>query len=199
MNSEHEFDVSSLEARLEKVEKENRWLRRTSFCALLLAAFMLVSAASGQRPTQTVVFGGQRLQPGMSKSEALARLAQCCRLSGSQDSFFVMAKDPSAEILGSIWFAGDKVSELRLDLGQFQDEQSVKLGLLLYRTLSEMTDSQLQSATVSTENQEMENGTGRTLAITLKNGRSLALEAGTIDPGEKNLPRDWVDVYEELR
>jgi hypothetical protein len=135
----------------------------------------------------------------MPKSEALARLEECCRFSGSEDSFFVWRKESPFDIIGSIGFVGDKVSVLQLELTQFQDEDSAKLGLLLFRAASQMTHSKPEPVVLATKAQEIKGGTIRTLSITLKNGRSLVIEANTSDPGGKvGLPRDWVDVYELL-
>jgi hypothetical protein len=156
------------------------------------------SAPSVQRSTEAVYFGTQRFELGMPKSEALARLAECCRLSGSKDSFFVEKKESPFDIIGAVWFVGDKVSELKLDLNQFQDQESAKLGLLLFRTASEITHSEPEPVILETNAQEIRGGTMRTLSLTLKNGRSLVIEANTSDPGGKVGPRDWVDVYELL-
>jgi hypothetical protein len=132
----------------------------------------------------------------MPKIEALARLAQCCSLSGSGDSLFITTKEPPIDIIGAIWFTGNKVSMLRQDLGAFQDDESVKLGLLLYRRLSEMTYSGSR-ATLTMGTQEMSNGTSRILSLDLETGRSLVLETATIDPNEEGL-RAAVSVWEEL-
>jgi hypothetical protein len=95
-------------------------------------AFDRQSASTTQGSNEAVFFEGQRLELGMSKSEALARLAECCRMTGSKDSFFLASKHgPPFRMLGAIWFAEDKVSELKLHLDQFQERESSKLGRLL--------------------------------------------------------------------
>jgi hypothetical protein len=114
-------DFPTLSARVEQLEGENRWLRRMSVFALLLTC-TVVSVAVAQRPAESVIFNGQRFEPGMPRTEALARLAQCCSFSGSGDSFFITTKEPPIDIIGGIWFMGNKVSMLRRDLGAFQDE-----------------------------------------------------------------------------
>jgi hypothetical protein len=45
-------------------------------------AFGLALPGSGQRAAESIHFGAQTFQVGMSKSEALSRLALCCNLSG---------------------------------------------------------------------------------------------------------------------
>jgi hypothetical protein len=187
----------TLSARVEQLEGENRWLRRMTFTALLLTAFTVVSVAVAQRPAESVMFNGQRFEPGMPKTEALARLAQCCSFSGNGDSSFITTKEPPIDIIGAIWFVGNKVSMLRQDLGAFQDDESVKLGLLLYRRLSEITQSGSR-ATLTMGTQEMSNGTSRIISLDLETGRSLVLETATIDPNEAGL-QAAVSVYEELR
>ena len=46
----------------------------------------------------TIQLGTQVFQVGMSKTEAMSRLALCCKLSGGDDSFSVMSKEAPSEI-----------------------------------------------------------------------------------------------------
>jgi hypothetical protein len=110
------------------------------------------SVASRQDSREAVYFERERFELGMPKSEALARLAECCRMSGSKDSFTLISKHgPPFRMLGDIWFAEDKVSELRLHLDQFQEPESSKLGRLLFRRASEITHSEPGRAIIVTE------------------------------------------------
>jgi len=194
----HLHDVPAMAARLRRLERQNRYLCQAIVAVLLVAACALVSVAFGQRTAESVVFNGQRFELGMLKSDALARLAECCALTGSADSFFVWTKPPQSEMIGAIWFTGNKVSALKLDLDQFQDEKSAKLGLLLYRTISEMTSSQPRSMLVTEVTREIEGATLRTLFLTLPSGKSVVMEVSTMGPNAFGI-RDVVDVYEELR
>jgi hypothetical protein len=204
---------------LKRVVRKSGWLNRVVLVAVV-ATLCLAFPTESQQPAEGIVIAGQRFEIGMPKEGALAKLAECCNLSGSGDSFVIFAKQPHFGS-GSVSFANGKVVSLGLNDGQYKEQDSVSLAQTLYELFSEYSHSEKKRGTVQvggvevrgnvtvTEGEpmvlsigEIESGTMtlRTVSLRFRNGRSVVLRINKPDANPKaavQIP-DWVDVWEEL-
>ncbi len=160
--------------------------------ALLALALWSARTVSSQQPTETMIIGGEQFAAGMSQQEAMKKLEKCCFTSGGTDpryanvkSFFIFKKDKS-EILGTIWFRGEKVERLQRD-GEFsQDPETSHFALSLYRLLSERTHSSPATTIVlRTGTSETSNAPSKAVTFEFRDGRSVQMEIVTPDDPQK--------------
>lgn len=169
-----------------------RWFAHPFAAAFGLATVVLVSASFAQG-VETMVVGGQILQVGMSRAEALAKLSACCQLIGANDSFFVHSK--GGDLLGGVWFSEGRVSRVRRERAYSSALETSRLALALFRAVSERLPSGSSTAVVEAVATEMSNGTDRAVTIRFPNGRSLTLSVGGPD-GFPSAARISEDLFE---
>ncbi|HTQ59673.1 MAG TPA: hypothetical protein VMI32_05595 [Candidatus Solibacter sp.] len=177
----------------------SRFKRAVSSLPLATALmFGIALPGSGQRRADSINFGAQTFQVGMSKADALSRLALCCSLTGRDDSFTVTSKGPPFEMYGGIRFADGVVVSVERDLSQFQETGSVVLAQTIYRRLSELSNSDGHAVSVRTSQTEGTNVTMRDITLSFPNGRSLVIEINKVDADAGKM-KDWVSLEEYLR
>jgi hypothetical protein len=179
----------------------------------LLGIFVTLSLSADQTPA--FYFGGKRLFVGMAKAEAVAALSACCKLSPPADSeiaklsadtnkmpgHFILSKDDTPRLLGSIFFASGKVARitrpLDADLNPLSDDV-VAFARTLDRSLaSETTDS--QPVFISARHERLSNGEEEVLTFSFPNGRAVELQISTLDtPSKETGKRDAVGLDEVL-
>lgn len=187
--------------RVSQLESENSWLR-LALAVVLSICFIFVfgvwtNSANGQNVRETINFAGQDFELGISKREALKRLALCCKIDGSDDSYFVETKQSPFEVLGGIWFTNEKVSMLKKDAAQFNNGESVNLAQTLYRLLSRTPIPIPQPVVLEAGTEEGSNVTVRRVKLRFASGRSVVLEIDKVDANRSNLP-DFTSVSEFL-
>jgi hypothetical protein len=161
---------------------------------VILLALLLAPPAgpATARADDDITIGGQMFRLGMPRSEAMVRLNACCKLAGSNDSFFIESKDgPPFSILGAVWFRGGRVSALRLDRARSDDAKTVAFVLGLYRVLSDVAPG-TSVASVGTSVSELSNGTTRTITIRLQTSKVLTISVHNPDDGSA-----WAELSEE--
>ena len=184
------------------------------FTLLLL---LPMSLAADQK-TPVFYFGGNRLFVGMPKSEAVALLLACCKLSPPADSenkklsadtnrmigHFIFPKEESPQrILGTIYFADGKVSRITrpLDAEKFDPESDdiVAFTRALDRNLAPETGDSRSVVFVSSRHERLTNGEGEILSFSFPNGRAIELQIVTLDtPSKITGRRDSVGLDEIL-
>ncbi len=187
--------------RVSQLQSENFRLRLAlvvvlSICGVFVFE-MWTTPANAQSGRETINFAGQDFELGMSKGEALKRLALCCKINGGDDSYFVETKQSPFEILGGIWFTSETVSMLKKDAAQFTNGESVNLGQTLYRLLSRIPGSNPQPVVLETGTVEGTNVTIRTVKLRFASGRSVVLEIDKVDANRSNMS-DFTSVSELL-
>jgi len=183
--------------------------------ALFALCAALCLAADQQQPV--FYFGGQRLFAGMTKSEAVARLSACCKLSPPADSeneklsadtdrrigHFISSKQESPQrIIGTIFFANGKVVRITRPLDESinsQSDDAVALARALDRSLLPDTSDSSTEVLISTRHERMGNGESEVLSFSFPNGRAIELEIVTLDTATKDTgKRDAVGLDEVL-
>jgi hypothetical protein len=192
-------------------------MQKRVVAALLGLCATLSLAADQNQPV--FYFGGKRLFVGMAKTEAVASLSACCKLSPSADSeadklsadtgqmigHFILTKEESSQrILGNIFFAGGKVVRITrpLDGEKFDPESGdvVAFARALNRAFS-FTESKNSNTTiiVSVRHSRVMNAISEILTLSLSNGRSVELQIVTLDiPSKFSGKRDSISLDEVL-
>lgn len=182
----------------------------------LLGLCVTFSLAADQKPS-VFYFGGKGLFVGMPKSEAVAILSACCKLSPPADSkienmsvdtgrmlgHLILAKEESAQrVLGTIFFVGEKIAEIDRPLDDTFDSNSddvVALARALDRNLSQETGDSSAKVFVYAQHERMQNAESEILSLTFPNGRGVVLTIYTLDaPSKLTNKRDSVSLDEVL-
>jgi len=153
-----------------------------------LATLAVVSAQAPHPPEPAnslpLVIGGRAFRIGMPRQEAMALITDCCRTSGSNpDAFFLMPKTGNFDIIGSIAFRADRVSELSASLKSTSERDSSDLVLTLFRAILNGRDLAAETVSLRAFAREAINGTSRNIVITYPNGRVLVLSQLAGDKG----------------
>ncbi len=187
----------------------------------LLAFCVTLSLAADQKPP-VFYFGGKRLFVGMPKSEAVASLSACCKLSPPADSeneklsadtgqmvgHFILSRGEAPQrILGGIFFAGGKVARINRPLAEEdfnpQSDDVVAFARALDRALSPTTGDSHAIVFVSVRHERVSNAESEVLSLSFPNGRGVELQIATLDRPPSNAPpefskRDGVSLNEIL-
>jgi hypothetical protein len=135
----------------------------------------------------------------VSKEEVRARLAVCCRPLGAGDSSFIVSKQEPADILGSIWFEGGRIKEVRRDVGYSGNPEVAHFTLELFRLLSGAAYSKPAVVKVQTVTHELSNGSSKSIVLTLVNGRNIrTVEIELASPDDKTEIQEGVTIREGL-
>jgi hypothetical protein len=114
---------------------------------------LLFSVRSRGQQSEAIFVGGQRIEIGMSKQEVTAKLG--CRPLGVGDSSFIVSKQEPTDILGSIWFEGGRIKEVRRDVGYSGNSEVAHFTLELFRLLSGAAYSKPAVVTAQTVTYEL--------------------------------------------
>lgn len=162
------------------------------------------------------IFGGKQLYVGMSRSDALASLSGCCKLSPPADSeiekqtipggvpgHFIIPKDDSEfRIMGTIHFSAGKVIRITRPLAENVDvwnDDLVSFVRALKRALPADSDKET-TVVVSIRHQRISNAESDLVSLSFPEGRGLELTITTLDKStdaNKN-KRDFVSLDETL-
>lgn len=187
----------------------------------LLVLCATFSLAADQKPP-VFYFDGKRLFVGMPKSEAVALLSACCKLSppapstdfendkvtadtGHMIGHYISSKEESPQrVLRSIFFAGGKVVRVSrpVDEEKFDPESDdvVAFARALNRvlSLSEGKDSDT-SVNFSVRHNRATNADAEILSFSFSNGRGVELQIVTLDtPSQFTGKRDSISLDEIL-
>jgi hypothetical protein len=188
------------------------------FASLLL---LLSSVAFAQAPQQAAAraapvfyFGGKQFYVGMSKREAIAALSGCCELSppvesevekrpspaGGTQGHFIISKEKSVLVLGSIFFSEGKVASLSRDLDNDVDTFNEDLVAFMREFKRSLPEGDT-SALVSLRHERMGNAESDVVTLVFPNGRGLKLRFATLDaPSKENgNRRDCVTLEETIQ
>jgi hypothetical protein len=173
-------------------------------CRWVIATLLLVGAWSStltvaEEPTATqrpqtarspsqvslpLGIGGASFRVGMSRSEAMALIRDCCRTSAVSDDGMFLNDKSTNEIIGSISFNDGRVSRLSRHEKQSQNREASDFVLALYRSVLERnTAVQSANLTLSAFPEELANATKRHLLLKFSNGRKLRVSQTSIDDG----------------
>lgn len=186
------------------------------FGAILL---LLMETCIG-RPTDhapAFVFYGKQLYIGMPKRDLVEALSACCKLSppvevgantdtlvnGKLGGHFIISREAPPQILGSIYFSGDKIVRIERPLAgevDSHDDNVVAFARALKRALPPEASSELgTTAVVSVRHEQATNAESDVVTFSFPNGRGVVLRIGTLDkPFETNNKRDFVNLDETL-
>lgn len=189
-------ETSDLRTIIERLEKQNRNMRRLVLFLVVLLVFPMILFLAGvgrtdaaQKP-QEIYMEGQTFTLGMPKKEALARLAECCNVNGD---FITNKNGPPYRRLGAIHFENEKAKILVKNHGQYQDSETFGFATKLYRLISEIGKS--GSVFLSVQITEGSNSDLRYIDIQFPTGRLLRVVIGRVDEGPV---KEYVDITEEL-
>lgn len=184
---------------LDRLETENRRLKRALVGCFLLAVFVGLTAFRWQQAPEAITIAGKSFSLGMTKADALAKVNECCaQLVADSSAVEIRSKGgPPIEDLGTIFFAGDRVTAVRRYIDQFQTEDSLKVGLSIYRAILAITHSQPASITLQVQTQELQGGTTDRVLLVFPTGRQLVLDTSRLDPNPSKIS-SAVSLAEEL-
>jgi hypothetical protein len=181
--------------------------------AFIALCFTVSLAADQNLPA--FYFGGHRLFVGMPKTEAVAALSDCCKLSppadsendkadAHTDSHFIVSKQESSQgMFGTILFVDGKVARITRALDDKLDNYSddaVALARALDRSLLRDTNGSSVTVVVSEEHERASNADAEILSLTFPNGRSIEMQIVTLDtPDKATGKRDSVTLDEVLQ
>jgi hypothetical protein len=184
--------------------------KRLAFALLVVSC---VPLAADQNPP-ALYFGGHRFVVGMSKTDALAALSDCCKLSPPDTSkdfiagtdklagHFIILKGQSDQgIAGTIFFASGKVAEIDrpIDSDKYDYASSDVVGFAraLDRALAQDVGDSSAAVRLSAQHVRSSNGDGENLSISFPNGRTVQLQIITLDtPLAGTTARDSVNLNE---
>ncbi len=186
---------------------------RLSLIAFVLCVLMVLPLAADQKPF--FVFGGKQLYVGMSMSEALRFLSECCRLSPPIEAsteknpltargghFIVKKGETETSMLGGIFFADQKVTRLTRPIAadvDFSNEDLVAFTRALKRVLQNDAGDVARTAVISVQHEKVTNAESDLVTIKFSDGRGIELHIGTLDtPNDLTRKRDFVTVDETL-
>jgi hypothetical protein len=173
---------------------------------------LVVPLVADQRPY--FVFGGKQFYVGMSMSDAVKMLSDCCQLSPpieanieenpltANGGHFVTKKEGTkTTMLGGIFFADQRVIRLTkpiADYVDFSNEDLVAFTRALKRVLQ--NDAEVErTARISVQHQKISNAESDIISITFLDGRGIELQVGTLDkPNVLTNRRDFVTADETL-
>jgi hypothetical protein len=162
-----------------------------------------------------LVFGGKQFYIGMSTSEAVRLLSECCQLSPpieanieknpltAKGGHFILTKEGAeTAMLGGIFFAGQKVSRLTKPMADdldFSNKDLVAFTRALKRVLQRDAGELERPAKVSVQHEKASNAEADIISITFPDGRGIELHIGILDkPNEFSNKRDFVTADETL-
>jgi hypothetical protein len=187
--------------------------RRRSLVPLLLFLVFLLPLAADQRPS--FVFGGKQFYIGMSMSEAVRLLSDCCELSPPIETniekkpltargghFIVKKGETETAMLGGIFFTDQRVTRLTKPIANdvdFSNEDLVAFMRALKRVLQNDAGEFERTAKISVQHENVSNAESDTISITFPDGRGIELHVGTLDkPNALTNKRDFVTADETL-
>jgi hypothetical protein len=211
-------DLPSLELlvqQLERMKKQNRTLRQCAvalgiaFCASLI--LLLTTSVTAQDRQPVFYLGGERLFVGMSKTEVIASLSACCKLSPPAEEeheqmaadaqhmlgHFILPKDGApGRILGTVFFSGGKVLSVTRPLGDEDyapwSDDVVGFARTFYRALSPTTGvSDKGTVFLAVGHERMKNADTETLSFAFPNGRGVRFNLIHLDRALPNTPVEF--------
>lgn len=187
--------------------------QRKSVVVILLLLILLLPLAADQRPS--FVFGEKQFYVGMSMSDAVRLLSDCCQLSPpieagieknpltAKGGHFILKKEATeTRILGGVFFADQKVTRLTKPLADdvdFSNEDLVAFTRALKRVLQNDAGEFERTARISVQHEKASNAESDIVSITFSDGRGIELHVGTLDkPNTLTNKRDFVTADETL-
>lgn len=180
---------------------------------LVLFVACVLPLVAGQRPY--FVFGGNQFYVGMSMSEAVELLSQCCKLSPPIEAnteknrvtaggghFITKKNGAEFSMLGAIFFDGQKVTRLTKPMADDVDssnEDLVAFARALKRVLQNDAGDLERTARISVQHENVTNAESDIITVTFPDGRGIELRVGTLDkPNRLTNKRDYVTADETL-
>jgi len=192
-------------------------MKRLSLSVCLVALMLLKVCLAADKSPTTFTFDGKSLFVGMSKTEALSALGNCCKLSppaesevndkrgGEQplpDSHFVISKTgPPYLMLGTVSFAAGHVVRITRPLDNSFDTSSddeVALARALTRSISSAIGDSQSNVLVSLQHQRLVNGESDILTLNFQDGRGVELRVGTLDKADNSTNRRDFATLDEI-
>lgn len=160
---------------------------RTVALVLIVSIF---SSSQSQQPAISI--DNVTLHLGMEKQDALKKLSFCCKTlmtsalpSLGDSTAMVSNKDDIYNFIGNVYFRNGKVVGVNATRDWSAEPESYKSALALFRLVDRTAHEHSVQATITALTREMTNGSGKSIVISLDNGRSITIELSTLDPGQK--------------
>ena len=187
--------------------------RKSNISAFVLLVLVVLPLSADER--QSFVFRGKQIFIGMSMSEAVQVLSDCCRLSppiqkkteenalAARSVHNIREKGESEVIIGSIEFANQQVVRLTKLFAEDVEFDASSKDLVAFigrlkRVLQSDAGDVGRTATIAVMKAKFGNGEIDRVLITFDNGRGIEIRIGTFDkPNESNL-RDFAVASETL-
>jgi hypothetical protein len=187
--------------------------RKSTVAAFTLLVLLVLPLAADQKPS--FVFGGKQIFIGMSMSEAVRLLSDCCRLSPPMENkieenpvmarggHFIVSKSQPETILGTIQFVNHQVVRMTKPIADdvdFSNDDLVAFVRALKRTLQKDTEDEGgRRATILVIKQNAKNAEADKMIIKFDDGRGIELHVGILDkPDDFTKKRDFVTADETL-
>jgi len=179
---------------------------------LRIAAFVVAGSylLLAQQDAPVFYFGGEGLNIGMAKSQAVARLATCCKLTppvdeerpiaGKMVGHFIQPKEESPEhpILGTIYFSGGRVARMSRDLAGNVDTENTDLVSFMRAFRRALPDGTTSAVITLQHEKNVSNAEVDELTIVLPSGKGIEIHIGTLDTPNNGNRRDFVTLDETL-
>lgn len=155
--------------------------------ASLLCGALGLAARTSQAPaiqSPPLMIGGANFRIGMSRQEAMALSAECCRTSLEGETGMVLhQKTGDLTIIGTVFFANGRVSGLVADVKQTLGRDASDFALALYRSILNGRTTVQGAVTIQAFPDELSNGTNRHILLIFPDGRKLRVKQFTVDNG----------------
>jgi hypothetical protein len=184
--------------------------RKSTVAAFVLLVLLVLPLAADQKPS--FVFGGKQIFIGMSMSEAVRLLSDCCRLSPPMESkieeksthggHFIAKKDQPEVLIGTIYFDNHEVARLTKPIADdvdFSSDGLVAFTRAIKRVLQNDAGDFGRRATITVVKDKPINAEADKILIKFDDGRGIEIHVGTLDkPSELTNKRDFVTADETL-
>ena len=186
--------------------------RKSTVAAFMLLVLLVLPLSADQKPS--FVFGGKQIFIGMSMSEAVRLLSDCCRLSPPMENkieenpvmarggHFIVSKSQPETILGTIQFVNHQVVRITKPIADdvdFSNEDLVGFTRALKRLLQRDAGDSGGRATISVTKENPTNAEVDRVLIKFDDGRGIEIAVGMLDkPNQLTNKRDFVTADETL-
>jgi hypothetical protein len=135
----------------------------------------------------------------MEKQDVLNKLSSCCKTvtlgalpSLGDASIMVTNKADVNDVYGNVYLRNGRVTGVLANRDWSPEPDVYKSALSLFRLVDSASHGQSMRATITSKTREMQNGSSKSVLITLDNGRSIIVEISNIDPGQRMIMQQVV-------
>jgi hypothetical protein len=184
--------------------------RKSTVTAFMLLVLLVLPLAADQKPS--FVFGGKQIFIGMTMSEAVQLLSDCCLLSPPMGNkieekrvhggHFIAKKDQPEVPLGTIYFDNHEVARMTKPIANdvdFSSDDLVAFTRAVKRVLQNDAGDAGRRATITVVKNKANNAEADKVLIKFDDGRGIEINVGTLDkPNQLTNRRDFVTADETL-